>query len=258
MRTPANSGTAAAPCRVFVAIPTVHWRLTAQLASFLLRLGSGQLADPRRWSFEIAVLPDVQPVAFARNTLVAAFLQAESSWLWFLDDDMTPTDSTVAVLDVDADIVTGRAPIVRPGDDGEPIIAHAAFASRKGDAFEYAKAAAHPVPIVAAGAGCLLVRRAVLEDPRMRLEGRYESAFGEPRDLAQEAEAAPAIFRTPTKPNGEALIGEDMDFVYRAHLLGYRCMFEPKALLGHHKRVDLAGVERMLNRGFRAEKAGQA
>lgn len=247
----------AGPTRVMVGIPTVHWRVTVQLASFLLELGAGRLVDPKRWSFEIALLPDVQPVHFARNTLVGAFLDGDAEWLWFLDDDMTPTASAASVLDVDGDIISGRAPIVRPGDDGEPTLVHAAFSSRDGDMFRYAPMSEAPSPIVAAGAGCLLVRRAVLEDPRMRLSTAYTSAFGEPRDLATEDGAAPAIFRMLSKPNGESLLGEDMDFVYRAHALGYRCVFQPKALLGHHKRVDLAGVERMIRRARRSEGRDQ-
>jgi hypothetical protein len=237
-----------------VAVPTMHWRLTAQLASFLLALGAGQLADQRRWSFEIALLPDVAPVHFARNTLVAAFLGSDAQSLWVLDDDMTPEPTAASVLDVDADIVTGRAPIVRLDAEGRPTIVHAAFAARNGDQFEYAPLGDQPTPIVAAGAGCLLIRRVVLEDPRMRLAGSYETAFGDRRDLTDEPLAAPAIFRMPTKPNGEPLIGEDIDFVYRAHRLGYRCMFQPNARLGHHKRLDLAGVERMMARARRGER----
>lgn len=254
MNTPTTD---AAPTRVLVAVPTVSWQLTVQLSSFLLELGAGRLVDPRRWSFEIALLPDVQPVHYARNMLAGVLLEGDCEWLWFLDNDMTPTPSAAAVLGVEGDVITGRAPIVRPGEDGELVIAHAAFSSREGDVFRYAPMADSPIPIVAAGAGCLLVRRNVLEDPRMRLDGAYMSAFGEARDLGDEPGAPPAIFRMPTKPNGEPLIGEDIDFVYRAHLLGYRCMFQPRALLGHHKRVDLSGVERMIAKAVRRAKEGR-
>ena len=253
-----SAAASAEPQRVLVAVPSLSWQLSLQLASFLLELGAGRLVDPKRWSFEIALLPEVQPVHYARNMLVGAMLEGEHEWLWFLDDDITPSPSTVAVLGVEGDVITGRAPIVRPGEDGEPIVVHAAFDRREGETFGYAPMSDGPSPIVAAGAGCLLIRRTVLEDERMRLGGAYVSAFGDPRDLRDEPGAAPAVFRMPTKPNGEPLIGEDMDFVYRAHLLGYRCMFQPRALLGHQKRVDLSGVERMLAKARRSQERRDA
>jgi len=60
-----------------------------------------------------------------------------------------------------------------------------------------------------------------------------------------------ARVRVSMKPNGEPLIGEDIDFVYRAHQLGYRCMFQPRALGGQQKTVDLSGVGRMITTATR-------
>lgn len=243
------------PRKVMVAVPTFEWTINTMLASFLMRLCSGALLSPAAFRFEAAFLPETYPIHYARNLLVGAFLESDCDALWFLDDDITPTDTSVRVLEVEADIVTGRAPVSRPGDEGFPVIAHAAFSERLADgSFRYAPRGKEPSDVVAAGAGCLLVYRAVLADPRMRLDPVYDTAVGEPRSLADEPGAAPAIFRMPSKPNGEPLSGEDMDFVYRAHRLGYRCMFHPAAEVGHLKRVDLAGVEVMISRAVAAAK----
>ncbi len=239
---------------VMLAVPTLDWRINTQLASFLLELCTGKV-DPSEVRFEVCFLPDTQPVHYARNVLAGAFLQSKADRLWFLDADITPTLNVLTMLALDADIVSGRAPIVRPGDDGAPTIVHAAFDRRlPGGAFGYARRASHPVPMIASGAGCLLIRRAVLLDPRMHLSPTYSTPSGELRSLDSEANAAPALFRTPSKPNGEPLLGEDMDFVERASTLGYSCIFDPRAACGHVKRVDLAGVEQMIERELVARR----
>jgi hypothetical protein len=238
------------PTSIMLGIPTLDFSIQTQLASFLLELCTGKV-DPSTFRFEVCFVAGVAPVAFARNTLVGAFLQSRADALWFIDADITPTPAVLRMLEIDADIVSGRAPIVRPGDDGELVIVHAAFAERLASGgFTYAGTGAQPLPIVACGAGCLLIRRAVLEDPRLRLSPHYVSPIDEPCTLEDDPVAAPAIFRTPTKPNGEPLIGEDMDFVYRAHRLGYQCAFDAAAACGHVKRVDLAGVEAMIRRAI--------
>jgi hypothetical protein len=78
----------------------------------------------------------------------------------------------------------------------------------------------------------------------MRLPSAYHDFDGELRTLDDDPEAAPAIFRTPQAPNGRILLGEDIDFVYRAVGLGYRCTYQPRARMGHLKPVNLADLER--------------
>jgi hypothetical protein len=70
--------------------------------------------------------------------------------------------------------------------------------------------------------GCILMRREVIDDPRMMV------------DRGDDRRRLP--FRTVRKPDGTVEIGENIDFTWRAQLdSSVRC--------GHEKTVDLADVE---------------
>lgn len=98
-----------------------------------------------------------------------------------------------------------------------------------------------PIPIIGAGAANLLIRRKVLQDPRMHLAPEYIDLAGRARSIREEGEA-PAVFRMVHKPNGQVLLGEDIDFVHRAFELGYQCVYDPRSAMGHLKTTDLASI----------------
>lgn len=238
---------------ILIAIPAFTWQVNLALVTFLCQVIGREHKDAR---FHLVALPEVAPVHYARNCLVAEFLrQKEMSHLWFIDHDMMPEVSALAILDVDGDIVSGRCLAARTGDRGMELYV-TAFTDRNPDTGVFTGVRdnpAEPVPVVGAGAASLLVCRAVLEDPRMQLAPDYVDLVGRPRSLQDEEGAAPAIFRTLYKPNGQILLGEDLDFVFRASQLGYRCMYQPAARMGHLKVQDLNGIEQMLRRELHAQ-----
>lgn len=246
---------------VVVAVPCFDARVTAPLAELTYRLAA-MSGDPELpWTFRICFLSDVSPVAYARNLLVARFLaEPDADVLWFLDADTLPEESALLVLTVDADIVSGRVLSARPGVSGSPSLVVAAFEKRREDGtFEAFSAHVRtPAPMVASGAAHLLVRRRVLEDRRMRVTPKYTGVNGDGCSLDDEPDAAPAIFRTLHKPNGEVILSEDLDFVSRASALGYQCVFDPRARAGHLKTADLSGIEQMIgNARARGETPNQ-
>ena len=89
-----------------------------------------------------------------------------------------------------------------------------------------------------------MIARHVLEDDEIRLSPAYVDRNWEPQ--RPTADDAPATFRTVYAPNGRMLVTEDLDFVNRASSLGYRCVYEPAAVVGHQKRLDLQDVEAMI------------
>jgi hypothetical protein len=233
---------------VLIAIPALTWQVNLGLATFLCQIVGRSIRD---WTFHLVVLPETSPVHFARNTLVGEFLRnADMSHLWFVDHDMIPEESALSLFDIEADIVSGRCLSARSGTDGAEL-AITAFAERDPvtGAFIHIKSTVStPTPIIGAGAANLLIRRAVLTDCRMRLTPAYIDLFGKERSLEDEQDAAPAIFRTLHKPNGQILLGEDLDFVYRASALGYVCIYQPSARMGHMKSQDLNSTEKMIRR----------
>lgn len=243
LATPMRSGDA--PRQVLVGIPTLDGMVTADLAAFVCALPiQGQSIGCQ---FSLQFVPGVRPVHYARNLFVKSFLESDAELLWFIDHDMLPDASALALLDVDADIVVGRALAFQTQRDGSKRLVITAYPQRTegGVGFRAVSSSVDaPVPIVGGGAGNLLIHRRVLEDPRMRLDPGHRDWEGHARSLDDEPDAAPAIFRTPEAPNGRTLMGEDIDFVHRAASLGYRCLYQPNARMGHRKSLNLDDVER--------------
>ena len=50
-------------------------------------------------TYEIMYVPGLRPVSFARNVAVTNFLQHPTATkLWFIDDDLVPTDSSLNIF----------------------------------------------------------------------------------------------------------------------------------------------------------------
>jgi hypothetical protein len=242
------------PGHVFVAVPAVDAMVTAPLAAFLCTLPARTRGA---WQCSLHLVPGLRPVHYARNACVGAFLATDADALWFIDHDMVPDDDSARLLDCDADIVAGRCLALRPSRSGDLALTVPAYGQWVAGAGFAPVQPDRAGEIIAAGAANLLIRRGVLADPRMRLDPSYRNADDQPRSLADDPGEPPAIFRTLEAPNGRTLLGEDVDFVHRAHLLGYRCAFEPASRMGHLKTVDLDAVELLLKRALAQHLAAQ-
>jgi len=146
--------------------------------------------------------------------------------LWFIDDDLVPTETSLNIFNSNADIVSGLYYLLLM-EGSRPTISTAIYQkdnenNPKGftqvDPKKY-KGGSPIIPIDAAGTGTLLISRKVAEDYRMMLSKEYMSSEGK---LVQLAEGEPLpIFRTLSKANGSEERSEDIDFVWRAKSLGY-------------------------------------
>lgn len=238
---------------VFVAIPCVDGNINAALLGFLSLLDAFTLDGNYPIGFIRRTMPQTEPVEYARNRLVRCFLEDTSAdALWFLDNDVVPTFSSLRIFEASADLVTGRCFIWRQELDGQPQMFVNSFdlgVDPKGQSClePIRPATADDVikDVEAAGAACLLIQRRVFEDPRMRLESRWSDVYGVEHDLEEErgtANYAPPFFRTGRKPNGAVYLGEDIDFTKRARALGYSLKAHLGAGFGHRKLVDLDGI----------------
>ncbi len=238
---------------IHVAVPTVGNRMTVNMQNFFQAMHTINTNNfPYHMTYEM--VNDKCPVEYARNELVKTVLRSPTvSRLWFVDADMVPPKNCWDLLRVDADLVCGQAyNFCHVTEDGQ--------AERmKLCAFEYNKDEGSFVALVpevgdrvldvdACGAACLIVRRRVLEDPRTHLDGSYMSLKGEPANISDDPNFAPALFRTIYKPNGHRLRGEDLDFSWRAKKLGYSVKIDLGVRFGHHKNVDLDQILNLTSR----------
>ena len=213
---------------IAIAVPSLDGRIPMPLAEFIAMATAENHNPDCPWGFTLIPIVRKQPFELPRNIAVREFLKTDASRLWFIDDDMIPYPGrSVQLLRGDADIVVGG--YIRAGartdntidlsvllfedaknDRGEETFRSLPFSTRD-DFF----------PIKSGGTGCMLIKRRVLEDPRMMYPTTYVDWRGIERDLFDEEDAPPPIFKTHRKPNGDTDIGEDHDFCRRAGLLGY-------------------------------------
>lgn len=190
-------------------------------------------------TYEVMYVPGLRPVAFARNVAATNFLKkTNGDKLWFIDDDLVPTENSTKIFDSSADIVSGLYWLLLM-KEGTPTLSTAVY-KKKGDGFDQINPkdrliGQDIVPIDAAGTGTLLISRKVLEDVKMMNSKQYISAEGQKVELTSD-EALP-IFRTLSKANGSEERSEDIDFVWRAKQLGYRCECVLDARFYHKKEV---------------------
>lgn len=259
------------PVHVAIGIPMDDGMTNAGLMQYQQVLaGWGLRQSPKQYRFSLLTNTFVRPVEYARNLLVRDFLRTDASYLWFIDADMIPTSSTTAIFEVDADMVCGRAHAYQDmpgGVTGVKISAH--MKEKDSDLFvNILPTPDDPVvmDVEACGTASLLIKRHVLEDPRMYLPTTYVNGDGQCKNLDDEKDKeswAPAVFRSLYKPNGMLLRGEDMDFTYRATRLGYSLKVHLGAEIGHFKKLDVDGVERagrqaLIRHGQRIKELMQA
>lgn len=215
---------------IAIAIPSLTGHVPLALADWVARMTANNYDDDCPYGFSFLPVQNKQPFEYARNVAVREFLKTDADRLWFVDDDMIPYPRTLGLLTAEADIAVGA--YIRAGakpdgtisldvllfqdavnDDGDETFRSVKFEPRE-DFFA----------IKSGGTGCMLIRRRVLEDPRMMYPTTYTDWRGKARDLFDtpgELGVVPPIFRTHRKPNGNTDLGEDHDFCLRAGKLGY-------------------------------------
>lgn len=190
-------------------------------------------------TYEIMYVPGLRPVSYARNVAVTNFLNHPTATkLWFIDDDLVPTESSLKIFDSNADIVSGLYYLLLM-DNGTPRISSAAYTKIDGG-FKQVNPkdrliGQSIIPIDAAGTGTLLIDKKVFLDDKMKNSKIYVNSEGVEIKLSQEEPVS--FFRTQYKPNGSEERSEDIDFVWRAKQLGYSCECVLDCRFFHKKEV---------------------
>lgn len=224
--------------RIFVGIPTLSGRVPIELMQGLhdamARTGHEVLLHYERGS---------TPVDLARNKICQIFLKSDCDTLWMIDDDTIPPKNFPDVLEADGDIVTPIIVGAQPMDDGKLGLFNVAYLKNSAGNWRTMNWEVRDTGIIdidAAGTGCLLIKRHVIEDPRMHLPKQFIDVFGNPQEL-DETEP-PALFQIKRKPNGVWISGEDLTFCDRAKQLGYSIKLHTGVVCGHLKELDLKSI----------------
>lgn len=231
-------------------IPTADGNVSAGVFQFVRVLEKEGLRNKNvPWEFETILLKGFKPVEYARNRIVQRFLEIpEASRLWFLDADIEPPKEAADLLSVQSDIVSGIYPTWQASGPNRPPMVRWCVYDRASDGRYAHKDVGDRTDVVYAGAaatGCMLIRRKVLEDPRMEGERAYYDVLaGENRYLHDDGGAPPPIFGWHYLPNGLTMCSEDMDFCHRATDNGYSIRVHLGVRCGHNKTVNLMDVER--------------
>jgi hypothetical protein len=224
--------------RIFIALLTYRDSVNVSFLSWLdsIRTLNSDPTHPR--TYEIAYIPGRRPVAYARNVAVAQFIKSGADKLWFIDDDLVPTESSLRIFESDAAIASGLYYLMFV-EGGRPSIESCVYYKRSGG-FSHIDTKRRMIgqdiiPIDAAGTGTLLIDKKVFLDISMTLPSKYENASGDVVEL-QGSDALP-YFRTMYKSDASEELSEDLDFVWRAKQLGYRCECVLDARFFHKKEV---------------------
>lgn len=238
------------PTRIFVAITSGNGQVSAAVTTFLCALEKLNTRN-KGYEFSWQIVAGVSPRQYARNIAVGTFLtKTKADRLWFIDNDMIPSGSSMAMLEVDADIVGARTwAYGRPMGQSDPTLMPVAFNQTDDGLYESIAATDKVVECDAVGTATMLIRRRVLADRKMHMDPAYVGLDGKKASCERENGVyAPAVFVNPYKPNGEEIETEDTQFCIRAKKLGYSVMAHLGAVFGHMKPVDLEEMAQLLVR----------
>lgn len=225
---------------LFVGIPSIDGRVSVELRRYLSGLESTAMSGMLPFTVGVAEVTGLAPVQYARNVLCGMALRSGADLIMMIDADMKPTPSMSRILFSDADVIVPRMYRFRHHGvngihDGPPELAACATVVKGKERLdvipEYDAAGLHRID--ACGTGCIVIKRAVLDDKRMR--------------VGPDEDGVPAIFQMKYSSTGRITEWEDVDFSLRATKAGYTVAVDFGARCGHMKTLDLDSVAELLH-----------
>lgn len=186
--------------------------------------------------FTISYSKGVVPHDAARNQLAWEFLQSDADYLLMVDADITPPKNILDMINHDVPVVAGMCLV-----DGREDIVTTAAREEEIDGQKTIHAISirdfpkdvNPIPVDFVGAGCLLIRRDVLQT--MMDKGLHPFRF-EYEPFNKEKAGIP--WR-----------GEDYYFCHLARSLGFQTYIDRTMLCEHNKNVDLVKMNELIYKG---------
>ena len=204
--------------------------------------------DPQSpYKFSIFSVGGLEPIEFCRNVIVQQFLATDATRLWMVDDDMTPAANAFDLLKTDGDIVAGRFyRFAHASEAGPTNIDLCAFTRDSHNLHLPIDGADGPIEVDSVGTGSTVVRREVLTDPRMVGETTFDTLEG-PKGQLGPGLPQP-IFRRRYAPNGQVILGADLDFCTRAKGLGYSVVYDPAVEFAQINKINITEVKGLVER----------
>ena len=234
---------------LFVGVPSIDGKITVELHRYLQALTYAAATGSLPFTISTAEVTGVAPVEYARNVLCGMALNTPAERIVLIDADMIPDANVSRLLNSDADIVVPRMYRFRHHGkngihDGPPeLTCCATVVEASGERLDLTPEidAEGCYKVDFCGTGFIVIKRAVLDDPKMRV-GESEGDV-------------PAIFRMTRNDVGRITTWEDVDFSSRATKLGYTVAVDFGARCGHKKTLDLDSIaELVYTRPERGEK----
>jgi len=223
--------------KILIALLTFNDSVSVSFLNWIddLKLLNNDPNHPRL--YDVLYVPGLRPVAYARNIAATNFIKnSDADKIWFIDDDLVPTDSSIKIFDSNADIVSGLYYLLFI-ENGTPIINSCIYTKKPGG-FSHINPKDRMIgqdiiPIDSAGTGSLLIDRKVFSEMMLN-SFEYTSADGDPAILDN---GVLPFFRTMYKADASEERSEDIDFVWRAKQLGYKCECVLDARFFHKKKM---------------------
>jgi hypothetical protein len=226
---------------ILIGIPTANTKVHVTVAAFAVEAARQNTLRDCPYKFSVAYLVGKSPTEFARNHMVTFVIDnPKIDALWFVDSDMAPSPNSFELLNVDADIVAGVAPIFSSSANDAPSFTYNIY--KRVDDKDcvgrdflpiYTNGHKGAIEVDGAGTACMIIKRHVLEDKRLWLGDRINGTV--------------PFFRWPRAITGETLGTDDLDFCRRARELGYTIKVLPSVTWGHFKEVDLLWIINRFN-----------
>ena len=206
---------------IYLVIPSMG-HIRAELMGFLMRAGNQKHMVIRDW---VAGKPSED----ARCKAITKFLDNKmlGDWLMFVDSDVVPPDNILDLIDIadkeDIDIISGLYHSFQ-FDMPYPLAFEYADETKEAYRLKHIKENSL-VEVDATGAGCLLIRRKVLEK-------------------FKENDIPP--FHREYEKDGQVHRGEDIYFCRRAQELGFKIFVHTGYLCHHYKEIDILRINDLL------------
>jgi len=204
------------PIPVMVAVLT-QGTISIQLSDMLVKMVVSCLRDKK---YEPTIFYSKQTgVDVNRNVISKQFLQGGYKFLLMIDDDNPPLKNPLDMIEKNKDVVVFPT-LMYKGDAGK--IAFNVFRKTPiGWETMVNNGKSKMVKVDRAGAGCILIKRRVLEKIK-------------------------CPFKTIVNPEGIRILGEDMDFSDKVWSNGFEIWANWDYCCSHYKTVDLMSVAELI------------
>jgi len=202
------------PIKVMVAIPN-QGTISVHLAKSLLKMFNEALLT-KKYCIDL-VFSKVTCIDYNRNTITQQFLDSDNKWLLMIDDDNPCLKDPLDLIERNKDIIIYPTLMFKTDGQDNPLLQYNVFKRDKNMWRSQRMTPGKPfMQYDAGGTGCILIKRKVLEHPKMNRP-----------------------FLSKLYPNGTREVGMDLWFCERARKLGFEIWADWEYSCSHHKEVGV-------------------